>query len=222
MFLDELGELPLELQPKLLRVLQEHAVRRVGGTKAHPIDIRIVAATNKNLKDRCAEKTFREDLFYRVAGLRVRVPSLRERTDDVGPLATRFLRELTGDARAEVPEDILAMLTSYSWPGNVRELRNVMSRFALLDVRDRRELLDATGSVRRETLAAREEDLSGLSFQDARQVVLERLEATYFPAVLKRAGGVVTRAAELSGMARSSFYRMLERLGDVRASDDSD
>jgi DNA-binding NtrC family response regulator len=221
-FLDELGELPVEMQPKLLRVLEQREVRAVGGSKAHPIDVRVVAATNQNLKDRCAEGAFREDLFYRIAALRVRVPSLRERPDDIVPLATRFLQELTADPRAQMPADILSMLSAYGWPGNVRELRSVVSRFALLEARGRRELFDDTGSVRRDALAATQEDLSMMSFQDARQLVLERLETTYFPAVLKRAGGVVTRAAELSGIARSSFYRMLERHANLRSDDESD
>jgi DNA-binding NtrC family response regulator len=221
-FLDELGELPLELQPKLLRVLEQREVRPVGGTKAYPINVRVLAATNRNLKDRIAEGAFREDLFYRIAVSRVRVPSLRERPDDVGLLATRFLRELTGDPVAELPPDLLAMLQGYGWPGNVRELRNVVGRIALLEARDRRELFDATGTLRRDALAATQEDLSAMPFQEARRIVLERLEATYFPAVLERAGGVVSHAAKLSGLARSSFYRMLERRGVIGDADPGD
>ncbi|HSO34910.1 MAG TPA: sigma 54-interacting transcriptional regulator [Labilithrix sp.] len=214
-FLDELGELPLELQPKLLRVLQEREVRRVGGSKAIAVDVRVLAATNRNLKDLCAENRFREDLFYRIATLRVRVPSLRERVDDIAPLATRFLRELTSDPGAELPADILAMMTAYPWPGNVRELRNVVMRFAVLDARRRADLFDVT--PRRVGPVPSDEDLASMPFQSARQLVLESFESSYFPAVLRRAGGVVTRAAEISGMARSSFYRMLERHGAVGA-----
>ena len=214
-FLDELGELPIDLQPKLLRVLELREVRPVGGSRTTRVDVRIVSATNRNLRDRIAEGSFREDLFYRVAAVRLRVPPLRERPDDIGPLATRFLRDLTGDSRAELSPDILAMLGGYSWPGNVRELRNVVQRVALLDARNRRELFDATGTLRREAVGAGEEDLSGMPFQEARKVVLDRLEAAYFPAILKRAGGVVSHAAELSGLARSSFYRMLERVGEI-------
>jgi DNA-binding NtrC family response regulator len=211
-FLDELGELPLDLQPKLLRVLEQREVRPVGGAHARPIDVRVVAATNKNLGERIALGQFREDLFYRLAVARIRVPPLRERLEDVPFLATRFLRDLVRDPRAEFPPDLAAMLGSYSWPGNVRELRNVVARFALLDARDRAELFDATGSLRRDALVASSDDLSHLPFPEARKLVLERLEATYFPAVLARAGGNRSKAAELSGLARSSFYRMLDRL----------
>lgn len=214
-FLDELGELPLELQPKLLRVLQEREVRRVGSTKPIAVDVRVIAATNRNLKDLCASSGFREDLFYRVATLRVRVPTLRERREDIAPLATRFLRELTGDAEADLPADVLQMLTAYAWPGNVRELRNVVTRFALLDARQRADLFDMT--QRRLTSVRDEEELAAMPFQAARQLVLEDFESSYFRAVLRRAGGVVTRAAEMAGMARSSFYRMLERHGAVGA-----
>jgi DNA-binding NtrC family response regulator len=221
-FLDELGELPLDLQPKLLRVLQEREVRRVGSNKRHAVDVRVVAATNRNLRDQCAAGQFREDLFYRIAGFRVRVPSLRERVDDIAPLATAFLRELTSDPLAELPGDVLAMLTSYSWPGNVRELRNVVARFALMDARQRGDLFDASVSRMGPGASGRRDDLSEMAYQDARQLVLERFEASYFPAVLQRAGGVVKRAAELAGMARSSFYRMLERHGAVGAREDED
>ncbi len=221
-FLDELGELPLEMQPKLLRVLQEREVRTVGSNKPQPIDVRVLAATNKNLRDACAAKTFRDDLFYRVAELRLRVPSLRERSEDIAPLATYFLRQQTGDPQAEVAPDILSMLTAYGWPGNVRELKNVMTRIAVLDAKNRSDIFDVTGSYRRAEPDAAEapEDLSNMPYHHARQLVLERLDTHYFPAVLARAGGVRARAAELSGMARSSFYRMIDRLQGDDPNDD--
>jgi DNA-binding NtrC family response regulator len=107
------------------------------------------------------------------------------------------------------------MMTAYPWPGNVRELRNVVMRFAVLDARRRADLFDVT--PRRVGPVPSDEDLASMPFQSARQLVLESFESSYFPAVLRRAGGVVTRAAEISGMARSSFYRMLERHGAVGA-----
>ena len=213
-FLDELGELPIDLQPKLLRVLEQREVRPVGDNRAYPIDVRIIAATNRNLKERMAERQFREDLYFRVAMLRVRVPSLRERPEDVAPLATRFLREISGDPRAAIAPDILAILASYRWPGNVRELRNVVGRVALLDARDRRELFDVTGTMRRDAHAAPTEDLSTLPYYEARRLVLERLDATYFPAVLERAGGVAANAAKRAGLARSTFYKLVDRRGE--------
>jgi len=212
-FLDELGELPIDLQPKLLRVLEQREVRPIGATGFRRVDVRVIAATNRVLTDRIKDGTFREDLFYRLAVVRVRVPALRERSEDIPLLANRFLCEITGDATAALPDDVLTMLSAYNWPGNVRELRNAVTRFGVLNVRNRAELLDITQQLQRNSATRPEEDLSTLSYFDARQHVLEQLESSYFPAVLKRAGGVMSHAAELSGMSRSSFYRMLERLG---------
>jgi DNA-binding NtrC family response regulator len=219
-FLDEIGELPIEMQPKLLRVLQEREVRRVGSTRPRPLDVRVLAATNRNLLDRCAQGAFREDLFYRLAALRVRVPSLRERIDDIAPLATRFLRELSGDPLAELPPDTLAMLTSHEWPGNVRELRNVVTRLAVLDTPQRGDLFDVAPSQPSGARSFAEPslppiDLSELAYHDAREKVLEHFERRYFQQVIDRARGNLTRAAEMAKLARSSFYRLLERHRDV-------
>ncbi|HEY8038965.1 MAG TPA: sigma 54-interacting transcriptional regulator, partial [Polyangiaceae bacterium] len=208
LFLDEIGELPIDLQPKLLRVLEMREVRPVGGRGARAVDVRIVAATNRRLAEATGAGEFRRDLFYRLAVARVVVPPLRDRREDILPLARSFLRASTADARAELPADLAAMLASYAWPGNVRELRNVIERWALLGVRDARALFDAAGL---EPHAA-PEDLSRLSYHEARRRVLERFERAYLPKVLEDAGGVVARAAEHAQVARPSFYRMLERV----------
>ena len=121
------------------------------------------------------------------------------------PLARAFLRTLTGNAAAEVPPDLAAILASYSWPGNVRELRNVMERYALLGMRDAGGLFDESAA------ATTMDDLSHLPFQEARRVAIDRFERDYVPKVLERAGGVVARAAQLAEVARPSFYRMMER-----------
>src|SRR5439155_5929718 len=123
------GELPLEAQPKLLRVLETKTVRRVGGNKTTQIDVRVVAATNRRLKDLVAEKAFREDLFYRLAVVHVVVPRLRDRKEDIAPLAEMFLRR-------KVPPELLGLLHAYDWPGNARELRNVIDRFATFEEAD--------------------------------------------------------------------------------------
>lgn len=204
-FLDEIGELPLDLQPKLLRVLESREVRPVGGRSARPIDVRIVAATNRHLSEAVDRGEFRRDLYYRLAVVLVTVPPLRDRPEDVAPLARAFLREVLGDPDAELPEELAAMLTSYGWPGNVRELRNVVQRYALLEARDAEALF---GGRPGEKL----DDLSLLPFHEARRIAMERFERAYFPKVLARAGGVVSRAAQLAEVARPSFYRMLERV----------
>ena len=203
-FLDEVGELPVEVQPKLLRVLEAKEVRPVGGTKTKRIDVRVVSATNKRLKEAVKRGSFREDLYYRLGVACVTVPPLRDRPEDVIPLATRFYRQLSGDPSAAISPELEAMLTEYSWPGNVRELRNVIERYAALG--------DAGVSLVLQPVTSPEDDLSALPYHEARRRVLERFEREYVPRVLERAGGVVARAAELAELARPSFYRLLERL----------
>ena len=208
LFLDEIGELPLELQPKLLRVLESREVRAVGGRGARAVDVRVDAATNRRLAEAANKNEFRRDLFYRLAVARVTIPPLRDRPEDIAPLARAFLRSATGDAAAELPPDLSAMLASYAWPGNVRELRNVIERYALLGLRDRGGLFDGSQPVG----AGTQPDLSHLPFHEARRQTLDRFERAYIPKVLERAGGVVSRAAEIAEVARPSFYRMMERL----------
>jgi len=207
LFLDEIGELPLDLQPKLLRVLETREVRPVGGPGVRAVDVRIVAATNRRLAEAERAGEFRRDLFYRLAVAHVVVPPLRDRREDIVPLARGFLRAASGDPRAQLPVELAAMLASYTWPGNVRELRNVIERWSLLGLRDARGLFDGAGA--KEMPA---EDLSHLPYHEARRRVLERFERAYLPRVLENAGGVVTRAARHAQVARPSFYRMLERL----------
>ena len=206
LFLDEIGELPLDMQPKLLRVLEQREVRPLGSTQVRPVNVRVVAATNRRLSEAAHKHEFRRDLFYRLAVARVTVPPLRERADDILPIARAFLRSATGSATAEVPPDFSAMLAAYRWPGNVRELRNVIERYALLGVRDAGGLFDHSEEPR----AA--DDLSRLPYHEAKKRAIERFEAEYLPKVLERAGGVVAKAADLADVARPSFYRMLERI----------
>jgi DNA-binding NtrC family response regulator len=134
LFLDELGELPLELQPKLLRALESGEITRVGGEKMLKVDVRVVAATHRDLPRLIAEGKFRADLFYRLAVIRVRIPPLRERRDDIPLLSAHFARELLGDRAlpAIALEAVFERLRSYPWPGNVRELRNIVERALIL------------------------------------------------------------------------------------------
>jgi transcriptional regulator with PAS, ATPase and Fis domain len=210
-FLDEIGELPLALQPKLLRVLEQREVRPLGAHEVESVDARIVAATNRRLLGAVAEGTFRQDLYYRLAVARIVVPPLRDRPDDIVPLATAFLRTLTGDKTSVLPADLAALLVSYAWPGNVRELRNVMDRYALFGIRDAHGLFDSHAA------GGTGEDLSALPFEEARRRAIDRFERFYVPRVLERAGNNMARAAGLAGVARPSFYRMVERVGLKRS-----
>jgi transcriptional regulator with PAS, ATPase and Fis domain len=187
-FLDEIGELPLEMQPKLLRVLEQREVRPLGARAPRRVDVRVVAATNRRLMEAASKGEFRRDLFYRLAVARVVIPPLRDRREDILPLALAFLRTASGNASAELEPELAALLTSYAWPGNVRELRNVIDRYAVLGVRDAEGLFDNAHKG-----LAEEEDLALLPFHEARRRVLDRFERTYLPRVLERAGGVVAR-----------------------------
>ncbi|HEX8795885.1 MAG TPA: sigma 54-interacting transcriptional regulator [Polyangiaceae bacterium] len=210
-FLDEVGELPLELQPKLLRALEQREVRPVGARGPHPVDVRVVAATNRRLAEASTKGEFREDLFYRLAVVRVTVPPLRERPEDVVPLANAFLRTLRRDPAASLPADLQSLLVSHPWPGNVRELRNVIERFAVLGSGPGSGLLEDAGP-RAASVGTLLDEVAELPYHEARRIVVERFEREYLPRLLSRTGGVVTRAAEEAQLGRASLYRMMERL----------
>lgn len=208
--LEEISALPADLQAKLATALEALATTRVGGEEKRAFDVRIVSTSQRPLADLVAAGLFRQDLYYRLSVARANVPPLRDRPDDVLPIATHFLREATHDSGAELPAELAGMLVAYRWPGNVRELRNVVLRYATLGARDRDALFGTGAFGDRRGLPSLEE-LGQLSYHDARQKVLERFEDAYIPAILERAGGVVSKAAELAGVARPSFYRMVDR-----------
>ena len=135
LFLDEIGDLPLELQPKLLRVLQEQQIERLGGVRAIPIDVRVIAATNQDLWQMVQEKKFRADLYYRLNVFPIRVPSLRERKEDIPLLAAHFVEKFAqrqGKSIDHVPEEVIELLMSHEWPGNIRELQNFIERAVIV------------------------------------------------------------------------------------------
>jgi DNA-binding NtrC family response regulator len=212
-FLDEIGEMSLLLQAKLLRFLEEKAFRRVGGSSDQRVDVRVIAATNRNLEEAVRTGRFREDLYYRLRVLPVALPPLRERAGDVRLLAAHFLasfnREFKKKVRALAP-DAWAALEAYPWPGNVRELRNVLERAVLL----------ADG----ETLTA--EDVSTLAPAvalaagyelPAAGVALEALEKDLVVQALRRSGGNQTRAGRLLGLNRDQIRYRIEKFGLERA-----
>jgi DNA-binding NtrC family response regulator len=132
-FLDEIGELPMNVQVKLLRVLEERQVWRVGGVKPRPIDVRFVAATNRDLEQGITEHKFRQDLYFRLAGVTLHIPPLRERTEEIEPLAREFARQLSKSSRPPVlTPEVIQLMLGYAWPGNIRELRNAIERAVLL------------------------------------------------------------------------------------------
>ena len=216
LFLDEVGELPLDMQPKLLRMMEQREIRPVGSNTPRAVDVRVIAATNRRLAEAARTGEFRSDLFYRLAVVRVAVPPLRERSDDVLPIARAMLRAATHDPKADFPADFASMLVAYSWPGNVRELRNVVERHAVLGT-DAKGLFEEAAMVSRSIT----EDLGNLTYHEARKLVLDRFDEHYLTKVLARADGSMARAAEMSGVARTSFYRMIERV-KLPAKEDED
>ena len=141
-FLDEIGEMPLELQPKLLRVLQEKTIERVGGTLPIPVDIRVIAATHRSLRQEIEEGRFREDLFYRLNVVRITIPPLRERREDIRLLVSHFIKKYADERQAGKPisgfdPDVERLFLDYPWPGNVRELENVLTQATVLARDDR-------------------------------------------------------------------------------------
>jgi DNA-binding NtrC family response regulator len=205
-FLDEIGETSPALQVKLLRVLQEGEVRPVGGSRIVKVDVRVVAATNVDLEREVASQRFRQDLFYRLSVIVIRVPALRERREDIPLLIQTFLQNACARAgrRVELSPGAIASLTVYRWPGNVRELENtierlvVLSRGSIVDVQDLP--FKASGPDLHERLFA---DLPSL----------DELERRYLVHVIEQVGGNRTRAAEVLGIDRRTLYRMAERFG---------
>ena len=210
-FLDEVGELPLDAQPKLLRALESRSFRRVGGSDTIRVDVRVVAATNRKLREAVRRREFREDLFYRLAVVHVAVPRLADRPEDVLPLAESFLRRITGDAAATVPAELARLLQAYKWPGNARELRNVVERFATFDRAEESLLFE--GGERRSALPGMPfGGLENLPYHEGKQRVMDDFHRAVLPRVVERCGGSMAKAAEELGLPRQSLYRMMQRL----------
>jgi transcriptional regulator with PAS, ATPase and Fis domain len=221
LFLDEIGELALEMQPKLLRVLESRSFRRVGGSRTMHVDVRVVAASNRNLREAVANGAFRKDLYYRIAVVRVTVPSLADRPEDVAPLAELFLRRATGNPNAVVPPDLARLLAAYGWPGNARELRNVVERYATFEHADARLLFaePAVDSPAGEPGAGWRR-LEGLVYHEAKRRLLEEYHRAVLPRIVQAEGASVARAAQRLGIPRASLYRMLKGLGEPGPDDE--
>ncbi|HKL49384.1 MAG TPA: sigma-54 dependent transcriptional regulator [Desulfuromonadales bacterium] len=204
LFLDEVGELPLELQPKLLRVLQESEIRKVGDTRSRKVNVRILAATGKDLKEEVAEGRFRDDLFYRLDVMQITVPPLRERPEDIKPLAEHFLSVFCRREGRTVPgirEEVLRLLQRYEWPGNIRELRNFMEKALIFCRDDRIDLETLPPDVRRRN--------RGLDSDLSLKKASERMEREYIEKALAATGGNRTHAARLLEISlRSLLYKM--------------
>jgi two-component system nitrogen regulation response regulator NtrX len=224
LLLDEVADMPLETQGKIVRALQEQGFERVGGGTRVKVDVRVIAATNRDLAAEIAAGRFREDLFYRLAVVPIRVPPLKERREDVPLFARHFIAraiETTGMAPRELSEDTLAAMQAYDWPGNVRELRNLIDWLLIMAPGESRDpirpdmLPPQIGAAAPAVLTLdRGSEIMTLPLREAREV----FERQYLEAQLLRFGGNISRTANFVGMERSALHRKLKFLG-VQAED---
>jgi len=204
LFLDEVGDIPLDLQPKLLRALQEKAFERLGGARTIPIDVRLVAATNRNLKQMMSDKLFRSDLYYRLKVFPITAPPLRDHPEDIPVLVRHFIQKYAREMNRRVetiPADATAALVSWPWPGNVRELENFIERSVIL----------SPGSTLRAPLAELRveevETTGGTLAQVERECIIH---------VLRKTGGVISAAAVRLAVPRTTLNAMMRKLGISR------
>ncbi len=205
LFLDEVGDIPLDLQPKLLRALQEKSFERLGGTKTIPIDVRLLAATNRNLTQMMGDKLFRSDLYYRLKVFPITTPPLRDHPEDIPLLARHFTKKYAAimDRKIEkIPSETMRTLVNWRWPGNVRELENFMERSVIL----------SQGANLRAPLS----ELLAVSDQSAGDSTLAEVERSYILRIFRESGGVVTTAATRLGLPRTTLNAMMKKLGISR------
>jgi DNA-binding NtrC family response regulator len=210
--LDEIGELPMELQPKLLRALESRTVTRLGSTRSREVDVRFVASTNKNLHEEVNAGRFREDLYFRLSVITVRLPPLRDRKEELPRLIRHFLGDLGQGEPAAVPEATMRLITSHDWPGNVREVRNFVERFLALPGAAPEELIPRAGLPASLAPSVGLGDLD-IDFHDAKQRFTDRFERAYLEHLLERNGDNLSKAARVSGLSRQSCYRLLQKHG---------
>jgi two-component system NtrC family response regulator len=209
--LDEIGDLPMSLQAKLLRFLQERTIERVGGRQEIPVDVRVVCATHQDLKAQIGEGRFREDLYYRLAEIVVEIPPLRQRTGDAALLAHAFLRRFSeGQRRSALSftEDAVRAIELHSWPGNVRELLNAVKRAAIMAEGTRVGCQDIGLPAPESEPSAAPADNLDLDLRRVR----ERVERETIVTALARANGNVLRAADMLGVSRPTLYDLMTRL----------
>ena len=221
LFLDELGELPLEFQSKLLRTIQERTVRPVGSSSERAVDVRIVAASNRDLQKEVEQGNFRADLFYRLDVVRIAVPPLRDRQGDVDLLVAHLLERFGKQAGiTRIASDAAEKLRAYHWPGNVRQLRNAMERACTLGNAPELVLQDLPPELRGEQsdTPAEPKDAELGTFQEMKARRIAAMEQTYVEGLLTKHNGNVTHCSEEAGMARSAFQKLMQKYA-IRSAD---
>jgi two-component system, NtrC family, nitrogen regulation response regulator NtrX len=214
LFLDEIGDMSINAQSKVLRILQEQRFERVGGNRTIEVDVRVIAATNKNLEEEITKGSFREDLYYRLNVIPVRVPPLRERVDDIAELADEFLDEFSIDAkspRKTLGPDALELLKNYSWPGNVRELKNLIERLAIMHSGAviRADDIPSPFNTSRYKPGGEETLFSLETLKEGREV----FERQFISCKLEQFGGNISKTAEAIGMERSNLHKKIKYYG---------
>lgn len=209
--LDEIGEMPLSVQPKLLRMLENRAFRRVGGTRDIPVNVRVIAATNRNLEKAVAGGQFREDLYYRLHVFPIHLPPLRERPQDIPVLAAHFLALFNATLKKRVDgftREAMDLMNGYAWPGNVRELKNIIERATVLS----NDTLIAAGLLPRE-ISGNGNDAQSAVLPRQRKKTLSEVERQYVLSVLREEGNNRTNAAKTLGISRSTLHEKLRKYG---------
>jgi transcriptional regulator with GAF, ATPase, and Fis domain len=229
-FLDEIGEMPLEMQPKLLRALEAREIRRIGEASTRKVDVRVIAATNRRLEREVNQGRFREDLYFRLSVVTLRVPPLRERLEDLPLLVRNFLEVLGANESAHLfTRDVLDDLGRHEWPGNVRELRNFVERTVVLQTTSPTYSDSPFGNrspsqpPRAESAGPQPVDLA-VSFREAKERTIADFERRYIGSLLDWSDGNISRAARKAQMDRMNLYRLIQRYGlrDTRVLDRDD
>ena len=214
-FLDEIGDMAPETQAKVLRVLEERKLERVGSTKTIEVDVRVVSATHRDLEERAKEGAFREDLYYRLKVVEIELPPLRDRIEDLPALSDRFLGQVAERLERDkkiLSEEALARLSRHEWPGNVRELRNVLERAAVLAAGVEIGAADLSLDADLEHVPSESPDLD-IPFSEAKKQTVERFERRYLSEALREHEGNVSRTANAIGMVRQSLQQKIRELG---------
>jgi len=216
-FLDEIGDMSLSLQGKILRVLQEREYEAVGGTSSKKVDVRIIAATNRNLRELVKKGTFREDLYFRLNVVPIHIPPLRQRKEDIAALVQHFINKyslICGKEVKQISPDVTTFLQEYDYPGNVRDLENLIERAVVLCIGNKLELSDfQLGYQLPVTTGLNDDSLMDLTYREAKKIILERFETQYFTALLKATGANLTKAAKIADMDRKNFRDKIQQYG---------
>lgn len=219
-FLDEIGELPLSLQPKLLRVLEESEIRRIGGKDVIKLNIRIIAATNRNLLEMVEQGTFRSDLYYRLNIFPLHLPNLRRRPEDIEPLIRHFLKQYNQKYQksAVITDELLTFAKSYDWPGNIRELKNIIHRYVITDGKLQFNHLPETTEHNIQVLSSAPADncIPCITAQEVplpHKEFMNECERKYFEKILTMTNGNISKVSAITGLHISGIYKKMEKLG---------